>query len=202
MKRMVEQQRQRLAIIMRATLFRDPRALVTESRIALQTQQRDLHRVLHARLTREQARLERLAGRLRQLRPDALASRRRQQIAVLDDRLRRALHRRVDQRQILDGYRHRLAHVVRNNAHRVAERLNSLGRQLAGLGPDGVLARGYSYTTTARGQLIRSAKDARPGQHIVTRMVDGAFGSTVDGPKGKSNKAAAVEQMDLFGRSE
>lgn len=202
MRRLVERQRQRLATIMRAALFRDPHSLVTESRTALQTRQRDLYRVLGARVTREQARLERLAGRLRQLRPETLASRRRQRLAVLDDRLGRALRRRVDQRHLLDGHRRRLAQVVRNNAQRIAERLNGLSRQLAGLGPDGVLARGYSYTTTARGQLIRSAQDVRPGHQIVTRLVDGAFGSTVHGPKGKPNEPAAVEQMDLFGRSE
>ncbi len=201
-RRLVEHQRQRLAIITRATFFRDPRSLVTESRTVIQTRQRDLLRVVGARVAREQARLERLSGRLRQLRPQALASRRRQGLAVLDDRLRRALHRRVDQRQLLDRHRRRLAQVVRNNAHRVAEGLNSLSRQLAGLGPDGVLARGFSYTTTARGQLIRSARDVRPGQHVVTRMIDGAFGSTVHGPKGKPNEPAVVEQMDLFGRSE
>ena len=202
MRRLLERQRQRLTIITRAALFRDPRSLVTESKITIQTQHRDLYRVLRARVTREQARLERLAGRLRQLRPAALASRRRQRIAVLDDRLRRALHRRVDQRQVLDGHRRRLGQVVRNNARRVTERLNGMSRQLAGLGPDGVLARGYSYTTTARGQLIRSAHDARPGQHIVTRLVDGAFGSTVHGRKGKSNESTGARQMDLFGRSE
>ncbi len=77
-----------------------------------------------------------------------------------------------------------------------------MSRQFASIGPKRVLARGYSYTTTARGELIRSARNVSGGQHIVTRVADGSFGSTVDGPKDKRTGASWPDQMDLFGRSE
>ena len=77
-----------------------------------------------------------------------------------------------------------------------------MSRQFASIGPERVLARGYSYTTTAGGDLIRSAQDVRGGQHIVTRVADGSFGSTVDGPKDRAKNQAPPDQMDLFSRSE
>lgn len=202
MVRLVERQRERLAVITRTTLFRDPGSLVREAKTAIGRHQRDLRRALRARVIHEQARLERLAGRLQRLRPEALASQHRQWLAVLDDRLRRALRRHVDQRQLLDGHQQRLGQVVRANCRRITERLDAMSRQFASIGPERVLARGYSYTTTAQGDLIRSARSVSGGQHIVTRMVDGSFGSTVDGPKDRTRRPASADQMDLFGRSE
>ncbi len=202
MRRLVERQRERLAVITCTTLFRDPRSLVMEAKTVIGRHQRDLRRVLRARVIHDQARLERLAGRLQQLRPEALASQRRQWLAVLDDRLRRALRRRVDQRRLLRDHHQRLGQVVRANCRRITERLDAMSRQFASIGPKRVLARGYSYTTTARGDLIRSARNVRGGQHIVTRVADGSFGSTVDGPKDRTKRPASADQMDLFGRSE
>ena len=202
MVRLIERQRERLAVITRTTLFRDPGSLVTEAKTAIGRHQRDLHRVLRARVIQDRARLERLAGRLQQLRPEALASKRRQWIAVLDDRLRRALRRRVDQRQVLQRHHQRLGQVVRANCRRITERLDAMSRQFASIGPERVLARGYSYTTTAQGDLIRSAQSVRGGQHIVTRVADGSFGSTVYGPKDRTKRPASPDQMDLFSRSE
>ncbi|MEE8156185.1 MAG: exodeoxyribonuclease VII large subunit [Phycisphaerales bacterium] len=202
MRRLVERQRERLAVITRATLFRDPGSLVMEAKTAIGRHHRDLRRVLRARVIHEQARLERLVGRLQQLRPEALASKRRQRLAVLDDRLRRALRRRVDRRQLLQGHRQRLGQVVRANCRRITERLDAMSRQLVSIGPERVLGRGFSYTTTARGDLIRSAQDVRGGQHIVTRVADGSFGSIVDGPKDRTKRPASPDQMDLFSRSE
>ena len=202
MRRLVERQRERLAIITRMTLFRDPGSLVMEAKTAIGRHQRDLRRVLRARVIHDQAQLERLAGRLQRLRPEALASQRRQWLAVLDDRLRRALGRRVDQRQLLQGHHQRLGQVVRANCRRITERLDAMSRQFASIGPERVLARGYSYTTTAGGDLIRSTQNVRGGQHIVTRVADGSFGSTVNGPKDRTKRPASPEQMDLFRRSE
>ena len=77
-----------------------------------------------------------------------------------------------------------------------------MSRHFASIGPERVLARGYSYTTTAQGDLIRSARSVSGGQHIVTRMADGSFGSTVDGPKDRTKRPVSPDQMDLFSRSE
>jgi exodeoxyribonuclease VII large subunit len=48
------------------------------------------------------------------------------------------------------------------------------------LSPESTLARGYSVTTTADGKVLRSTKDARPKDRIVTRLRDGSIHSIVE----------------------
>ncbi|MGH7975834.1 MAG: exodeoxyribonuclease VII large subunit [Limisphaerales bacterium] len=60
------------------------------------------------------------------------------------------------------------------------EQLRQLRRQLNLLGPEQVLARGYSITTdAASGKIIRRAKDAKTGQGLRTRVKDGEIFSEV-----------------------
>ena len=47
------------------------------------------------------------------------------------------------------------------------------------LGPDATLRRGYSVTTTERGQIVRTVAAIRPKMKIRTRVSDGEFGSEV-----------------------
>ncbi len=48
------------------------------------------------------------------------------------------------------------------------------------LGPEQVLARGYSITTVAAtGEIIRQAQDVQPGQILKTRVKEGEIISTV-----------------------
>lgn len=72
----------------------------------------------------------------------------------------------------------------RQAAHRMdrlADRLESRRAMLKSLGPDSVLARGFSYTTDQQGQVIKSAAQLAPGQRIVTRLQDGEVQSMVEG---------------------
>jgi exodeoxyribonuclease VII large subunit len=65
------------------------------------------------------------------------------------------------------------------NARR--ETLHQMERRLNSLGPEQVLARGYSITTdAATGTILRSAAGVRAGQKVKTRLTDGEFSSRVE----------------------
>lgn len=132
-------------------------------------------------------RLERLSARLDAHKPAAELSRRAQRLDHVADRLDRAVAHR------LEGERRKL------DAHE---------RQLRAVGPQGVLARGYSYTTLADGRLVRSASAVSPGDELVTTLAEGRVRSTVAGaPPAKKPapkrvaKDEPAPQMDLFGGS-
>ncbi len=59
--------------------------------------------------------------------------------------------------------------------------LANLQARLQLLGPDNVLARGYSITTdAATGAIIRAASETKPGQRLKTRLKSGQIRSVVD----------------------
>jgi exodeoxyribonuclease VII large subunit len=66
---------------------------------------------------------------------------------------------------------------------RAATRLDATERHVGALDPARVLARGWSITRTADGQLVRSVADAPAGARLHTRVVDGTISSTVDAPE-------------------
>lgn len=60
-------------------------------------------------------------------------------------------------------------------------RLRNASDRLRLLGPEQVLARGYSITTDATsGAILRSAEDVAPGQRVTTRLSSGKFTSRVE----------------------
>jgi exodeoxyribonuclease VII large subunit len=115
--------------------------------------------LLGRHLERQRQRLQ-LAERFALFRdPGALVRQAREAVGALGGRLGRAATVRV---------------------RRCRDRIESLGRHLESVGPQRVLDRGYSYTTTADGRLVASVDDVRPGQPITTRVSDGSIDSTVD----------------------
>jgi exodeoxyribonuclease VII large subunit len=66
------------------------------------------------------------------------------------------------------------------------QQCDALAARLRLLGPEQVLARGYSITMDARGgKIIRSARETRPGQKLKTRLKSGEVQSVVDGKEKK-----------------
>lgn len=57
------------------------------------------------------------------------------------------------------------------------QRLRGLQRLLEGLEPDRVLARGYSITVGARGEVLKDARRVRPGDPLTTRLSRGTLHS-------------------------
>ncbi len=164
----------------------------------LRHHERRLALLVRRRLEGERQRLGALARFVLFRDPAALVREARQRLAVLGDRLGRAARHRLDQRPWLGVAAGRLGRAARTNLGWHRERLRTLGLQLESLDPARVLGRGYSYTTTADGRLVRSVEDVRPQDRILTRVGDGAIESTVD-RVGEPGAGAAAAPMDLSG---
>ncbi|MGO9002021.1 MAG: exodeoxyribonuclease VII large subunit [Limisphaerales bacterium] len=101
-----------------------------------------------------------LATRLLRVRPAQLLRQRRESLVVSRRRL------------------HELAHVHLRNGR---NRFEATEARLRLLGPEQVLARGYSITMdAATGKVLRAAKDVKVGQHLKTRLKAGEVLSKVD----------------------
>jgi exodeoxyribonuclease VII large subunit len=118
-----------------------------------------------SRSARVGARRQRLAwqnlwDRLCRARPALLLKQRRQLLCQTQERLReQTLHRLRESRN----------------------RLDALATRLRLLGPEQVLARGYSITMDAQsGAVLRAATEARPGQRLKTRLKTGGIASVVE----------------------
>lgn len=157
-RRRVEAARAALRAVAGHAMFRSPSTPLDIRRAAL-THRADrltaaAGRVRHA----EQMRLARCQAHLAALEPVGRIKRARQQLAAESRRLIAA---------------------ATATARRRGERLDGLSRQLQAVGPQQVLARGFSVTTDSRGRLIRSTAQVAPGDRVTTRVADGAFDSTV-----------------------
>jgi exodeoxyribonuclease VII large subunit len=73
----------------------------------------------------------------------------------------------------------RLAFALSHCVHRSQARLERLAASLAGLDPTAVLARGYSITRDASGEVLRDATHVREGSRITTTLARGALESEV-----------------------
>jgi exodeoxyribonuclease VII large subunit len=101
-----------------------------------------------------------LAERLLRVRPAQLLKQRRESLVVSQRRLRE------------------LAHVCLRNGR---NRFEATEARLRLLGPEQVLARGYSITLDGTtGKVIRRARDVSSGQHLRTRVKEGEISSRVE----------------------
>jgi exodeoxyribonuclease VII large subunit len=122
--------------------------------------QTSLLRCVNAGLRRQRVACRNLSDRLLRLRPRALLRQRRELLEQTHQRLRELAH------------------------HRLREATNRLGAseaRLRLLGPEQVLARGYSITTdAATGDVLRNAQETRKGQRLRTRLKTGQVDSRVE----------------------
>jgi exodeoxyribonuclease VII large subunit len=81
--------------------------------------------------------------------------------------------------QSLVQLRTRLALALGHRVHRCTAQLERLQASLAGLDPTAVLARGYSITRNAAGEVLRDAARAREGERIFTTLAHGSIQSKV-----------------------
>ncbi len=121
----------------------------------------------------------------------------------------RALAERASE-QVGELSRHLTATITRRHAA-AAQTLVAAERQLHAVSPRNVLARGYSYTTDAAGNVLRAAEQVRPGDRIHTHLAEGEIDSVVDGeapakPKPRPRKGLTKrkpkgppDQPKLFG---
>ena len=110
--------------------------------------------------------------------------RRRLQYAMqaLDGTARRLVHpaqRLRGAERHLEQLRARLAFAYSHRVHRCEAHLERLRASLAGLDPAAVLARGYSITRNAAGEVLRDASLVREGESLSTRLAKGELVSQV-----------------------
>lgn len=117
-----------------------------------------LDQAMRTQLERTRHRQAQLALRLQARRPDP--ARMRQQLDPLGGRLQRAIRSRLQSR---------------------GQHLDALAAHLQHLAPGAVLARGYSITRDAAGNILRSATDANPGDMLEVQLADGTLDSVVTG---------------------
>ncbi|MGR2857919.1 exodeoxyribonuclease VII large subunit [Erwinia sp. 1181_3] len=169
----------------------------------LQSQQQRLEMAMDYYLAQQQRTFTRIQHRLQQQHPQLRLA--RQQTALmklqrrLDDamqlRLRQAVRQqeRVGQRlsairpemrvqragQQLQQWHHRLQQAMQQQLNANKQRFGNLAAQLEGVSPLATLARGFSVTTAADGQVVKKTQQLHPGDVLKTRLDDGWVESEV-----------------------
>ena len=155
MQRRVETAAQRLDRV--AARLTHPRQRLVQAGLRLET----LTQALRARMARQlaagEARVGALGLRLAARKPDL--AQRRARLEALSLRLERAAHNLLERRR---------------------SRLDALAQHLAHLDPRGVLARGYSITRNAAGEIMRDARTLAPGDGIHVELHQGSVDATVN----------------------
>ena len=165
--------------------------------------QRRLHSRLATRLEHQAQVVELTAKGALQREPERLLREAEQRVDEAGARLQEALRERlrdlgdaVQERQQILAARHprvllvEAAHRVETRTRqlslalghrldRLADRLQARQELLHHLGPEAVLARGFSYTTDTEGRVIRSADEVGDGAELLTRLASGRLRSVV-----------------------
>ena len=142
---------------------------------------RQLVSVLRAAAARAAARADRAGARLERHRPAAVYERRRAKVLDLHQRLARAMQMRMADTD-LPALAEALSRAALDHAVRAADRARTAARSLELVGPQAVLARGYTVTLGPDGRVLRSARAVSAGQPMTTRLADGRVESIVRGP--------------------
>ena len=156
------------------------------------------------RLLGERRHFEQLARRLQTVHPRRQLDERRQRADELQAAVSRGARRQLQKlrqawrtarerlarvrpgrmleqrREWLNGRQRRLGRQARQRLENARQRAASLAARLQLLGPEQVLARGYSITRdAATGRILRAAAETAPGRKLTTRLNKGEVSSTV-----------------------
>ena len=89
-------------------------------------------------------------------------------------------------RSRLDRASARLSVAGRHEIRHAQRHLDAVATRVRALDPALILRRGWSLTRREDGMLVRSVRDASPGDGIVTHLADGALESTIRARRGRS----------------
>ncbi|MBI1371112.1 MAG: exodeoxyribonuclease VII large subunit [Planctomycetes bacterium] len=190
LRRRAEHARTRLEAAARHAFFRRPVESLDQHRERLAADVRHLTAALRDRLANLRAALSDMQHALARIEPMSRLRVARQQLVAHERHLRATMTQRATTQR---------------------HRLDALARQLNAIDPHHVLARGYSYTTTPAGDLLRSPNQVHPGDAIVSHLADGKIHSRVtasDAPRLKSSasdkkpprrQTGGDDQASLFG---
>ena len=101
---------------------------------------------------------------------------------ALDACARRLVHpaaRLRSYQQLVTQLKARLAFAFSHRVHRCSTHLERLQASLAGLDPTAVLARGYSITYNAAGEVLRDSRQVQNGERIKTTLAQGQIEAEV-----------------------
>ncbi len=158
--RHVRHDRDRLRAAARHPFFMDPGVVVTARRERLEAATQRLTGAVDRRVRMARQRLLEESARLEKNRPAEVHARRSAALgraeALLHAAWTAALRRRAD-------------------------RVEAIERALELVGPQAVLARGFSVTLRGDGSALRRAEQAIPGERITTVLADGKVRSVVEG---------------------
>lgn len=147
-----------LAGLARSTLFREPQMRIEQLTQRVDSAELALLHAIKGELNRRRQVLADHASDLRLHRPDQKLALLRQRMEALITRGRDSFARQLQLRR---------------------ERLKRVAEMLRLLSPEHTLQRGYTLTTDAQGNLLRSVKDAPSGSTLVTKLRDGKITSIV-----------------------
>jgi exodeoxyribonuclease VII large subunit len=151
-KARVKLAQQNLEIILANAVFRNPLLLVQNSR----------------------QQLDELSAELAETVKELLAGGREKLSAAYERIVRIEPHRLLgNKRDELNNWRHRIDKGISAIVGNCRIQLTAQANRLAGLNPKSVLRRGYSITTSKKtGLLVRTLKDVRIGDHLITELTD------------------------------
>lgn len=154
----VDQCRARLSFIERGVLFREPSKQVREWRQTVDLAEEALSRGIRDAVTEGRRVLGEAAARLKQHRPDQVATMKRRELELASGRLQERVLRRIDLE---------------------VQRLEKGRAMLRLLAPQSALDRGFSITLNGAGEIIRSVTTVQAGAEIRTVLCDGELRSLV-----------------------
>lgn len=157
--RRIAAMRQHVAALARHDLLRRPEvAVLAGPRGRLEDARARLERALHDSIAEQRRALAAVALRVERTRPASIVAQARQRLGHLRWRGEQALRAMLSRRRAS---------------------LSALQRHLDGIGPERVLARGYSITRGPDGRIVREAALLRPGDSLTTRFAHGEAESEV-----------------------
>ncbi|ENM5751109.1 exodeoxyribonuclease VII large subunit [Vibrio mimicus] len=134
-----------------------------------------------ARLERQQQQLDELSLRLEQKMHQRLATQQQRWDRLSHKiQLNSPTHLIRQQRFNLLQQEQRLTQLIQHHLIQSRHQLALLSEKMDAVSPLATLARGYSVTRTAQGELVRQSAQVKPGDTLVTQLMDGEILSTVN----------------------
>ncbi len=134
-----------------------------------------------ARLERQQQQLDELSLRLEQKMQQRLATQQQRWDRLSHKiELHSPIHLIRQQRFNLIQQEQRINQSIQRYLIQSRHQLALLSEKLDAVSPLATLARGYSVTRTTQGELVRQSAQVKPGDTLVTQLMDGEILSTVN----------------------
>jgi exodeoxyribonuclease VII large subunit len=149
----------RLNRLKEARGLRDPSTLIQDRQQKVDQIEARLLQLLRWTVEHHRSHTNRLASLLQAYRPAQVVVRRRAEVA---------------------GVQSRLENAAKYQLERAKQKLVSVERSIALLGPEQTLRRGYSITRKTNGEILQRSEDVKLGDEILTRLAEGEVSSRVE----------------------